>query len=96
MVNPTWVRTPLIEALTSHPGFTDRVLEPEEVSSAVVNQVISGRGGQLILPEEINFLSTIRGWPSWLQISLRNKISGEWQSFKEISFPSWDFSSFIG
>ncbi len=78
MVNPTWVRTPLIEALTADPGFTDKVLEPEVVSSAIVNQVLSGRGGQLILPEDLNLLAGIRAWPSWLQISVRNKLSGKW------------------
>jgi hypothetical protein len=73
----------LIEALTSNPNFKDPVLEPEEVSSAVVNQIVSGRGGQLILPAGHSFLSGIRGWPSWLQIALRNKVSGDITPWKK-------------
>jgi hypothetical protein len=77
VVNPTWIRTPLIEPLTSHPKFTDKVLEPEDVSTAVVDQVLSGRGGQLVLPASMGLLSGIRGWPTWLSIGVRNKVSGE-------------------
>jgi hypothetical protein len=77
VVNPTWIRTPLIEPLTSHPKFNDTVLEPEDVSKAVVDQVLSGRGGQLVLPASMSFLSGIRGWPTWLSTGLRNKASGE-------------------
>lgn len=72
VVNPAWVRTPLIEKLTSDPRFNDPVLEAEDVSSAVVAQILSGRGGQLVLPRTMNGVTTIRGWPSWLQILLRN------------------------
>ncbi|KAG4432036.1 hypothetical protein IFR05_012475 [Cadophora sp. M221] len=72
VVNPAWIRTPLIEKLTSDPRFNDPVLEAEDVSSTVVAQVLSGRGGQLVLPRSMNVATTIRGWPSWLQILLRN------------------------
>jgi len=75
VVNPSWIRTPLIAPLIAHPNFKDRVLEPEDVSAAVVEQVVSGRGGQLILPPELGFLTSIRGWPTWLSTGLRNKLS---------------------
>lgn len=75
-MNPTWVRTPLIERLIPRRDFTDSMiepmLEPEDVVTAVVDQVLSGRSGHLILPAPLNLLSTIRGWPSWLQAGLRN------------------------
>ncbi|TVY15927.1 Dehydrogenase RED2 [Lachnellula arida] len=67
IVHPTWIRTPLIEPLTSHPKFKDKVLEPEEVSGAVVKQVLSGKSAQIILPESMARLRGIRGWPTWLQ-----------------------------
>jgi len=86
VVNPTWIRTPLIEPLTSHPKFNDTILEPEDVSTAVVNQVLSGRGGQLILPARMSFLSGIRGWPTWLSTGLRNKVSGESLLFLLLTF----------
>ncbi|KAK0117713.1 hypothetical protein ONS95_012042 [Cadophora gregata] len=72
VVNPAWIRTPLIEKLTSNPKFSDPVLEAEDVSSAIVAQVVSGRSGQLVLPRSMNAATTIRGWPSWLQILVRN------------------------
>jgi all-trans-retinol dehydrogenase (NAD+) len=61
--------------LLEKPGFSDPVLEAQEVSDAIVMQVVSGRGGQLILPKEVNFLSTLRAWPSWLQTTIRNNIA---------------------
>lgn len=57
------------------PEFKDQILEVEDVASAIVNQVISGRGGQLILPKEVNFVSTIRALPSWFQTTVRNNIA---------------------
>ena len=75
MVNPVWVRTPLTEPLIAHPGFRDAVLEPEAVVHPVVEQVMSGKSGQLILPKEVNFVSTVRGWPSWMQESLRKTVA---------------------
>jgi len=74
IVHPTWVRTPLIESLTSNPAFKDRVIEAEYVATAIVNQVMLGKSAQLVLPPNIGFLTTIRGWPSWLQEGIRNKI----------------------
>lgn len=73
-MNPTWVRTPLIGALTSDPTFSDLVLEPEDVSSAIVNGVLSGRSSHIILPKVYTAVSGIRAWPSWMQESLRNKV----------------------
>jgi len=75
VVHPNWVRTPLISVLTSNPRFKDPVLEPEDVALPVVNQILSGRSGQLILPKSLSILNGIRGWPSWLQASLRNAMA---------------------
>lgn len=67
IIHPNWIRTPLIEPLTSHPEFKGDVLEPEEVSVAVVKQVLSGKSAQIVLPERLTRLRGIRGWPTWLQ-----------------------------
>ncbi|XMA10066.1 hypothetical protein WAI453_002857 [Rhynchosporium graminicola] len=75
VVNPGWVRTPLIDKLTSDPRFKDPVLEAEDVANTIVSQVVRGRGGQLILPEAYNIATTIRSWPSWLQIGARNYLA---------------------
>lgn len=75
VVNPSWVRTPLIADLIAQPTFQESILEPETVTSAIVNQVLSGSSGHIVLPNQMNILSTIRAWPWWLQTSLRNKIA---------------------
>lgn len=86
VVNPTWIRTPLIRELTAHPKFKDPVLEPEEVTTAIVEQVLSGRGGQLVLPARMSFLSGIRGWPLWMSDGLRNKASDVAKSLEGLDF----------
>jgi hypothetical protein len=83
IVHPTWTRTPFIEPFTSNPNFKDKVLEPQYVATAVVNQVLSGRSAQLILPPQATFLSGVRGWPSWFQENLRNKIGHTLEFYKE-------------
>ncbi|KAF7860771.1 hypothetical protein EAF04_008289 [Stromatinia cepivora] len=75
VVNPSWIRTPLIEELIAQPTFKDSILEPETVSNAIINQVLSGRSGHIVLPNYMNILSTIRAWPWWLQTSFRNMIA---------------------
>lgn len=75
VVNPAWIRTPLTRRLLEKPGFSDPVLEPDEVVSKIVNQVVSGKSGQLVLPERLSFLATIRSWPWWMSNSVRNKIA---------------------
>ncbi|KFY07133.1 hypothetical protein V492_07414, partial [Pseudogymnoascus sp. VKM F-4246] len=74
LISPTWIRTPLIEALTSDPNFNDIVLEPESVSSQIVKQVLSGRSGHVVLPNFYTPVTGIRAWPSWLQESVRNSL----------------------
>ncbi|RDW66382.1 putative estradiol 17-beta-dehydrogenase 11 [Coleophoma cylindrospora] len=72
LITPSWIRTPMIAPLLAEPSFRDPVLEPEVVSNAIVDQVLSGNSGHIILPKSMNILSCIRGWPSWIQESIRN------------------------
>jgi all-trans-retinol dehydrogenase (NAD+) len=51
------------------------VIEPYVVADAVVKQVLSGRGRQLILAPGVEFLSTMRSWPSWFTRAL-NGLTG--------------------
>lgn len=75
IVHPTWIRTPLIATVTSKKDFKDFVLEPDTVAEAVVEQVLSGYGAQLILPGRYNMVSLLRGLPSWLQEGMRNSVA---------------------
>ncbi|KAL3446110.1 hypothetical protein BJX65DRAFT_296560 [Aspergillus insuetus] len=71
IIHPTWIRTPLIEKLTKTSGFNEFVLDPDTVANAIVKQLYSGYGGQVILPARLNIMAGIRGFPSWLQESIR-------------------------
>jgi hypothetical protein len=72
LVNPSWIRTPLIERLTSDARWKEKTLEPEDVVNPIVKQVLSGQSGHLVIPDDYGVVSGIRGWPSWLQEALRN------------------------
>lgn len=73
VVHPSWVRTPLIQRLSQHPKWKAPTMEPETVIDSVVAQLLSGKSGHLILPAWLSFTSGMRGFPLWLQYSLRNK-----------------------
>lgn len=48
-----------------------QTLEPETVAEAIVNQVLSGSSGQIVLPGFLNFFTFLRGLPHWYQIRTR-------------------------
>lgn len=75
IVNPSYVRTPLLQESLDRPGFDHFVIEPETVADAVVEQLHSGNGGHLILPARYSIASAIRGFPSWVQELVRNSIN---------------------
>lgn len=75
VIHPSWVRTPMIRKLTSNPKFKDTIIEPEDVAKAIVNQLFSGYGTQITLPESAGWVSSVRGFPLWLQEKLRTQIS---------------------
>lgn len=77
IVHPTWAATPMI---APHRSTIDRsgmaVIEPQIVADAVVKQVMSGRGRQILLAPGVEPLATVRSWPSWLSGGL-GMIAGE-------------------
>lgn len=76
VVHPNYVRTPMTGDHTYR--FVRQegsMLGPEEVGNRVVQQVLSGRGGQVILPEHLSVTTSLRAWPTWMQDSVRDLIS---------------------
>ncbi|KKK12820.1 hypothetical protein ARAM_001172 [Aspergillus rambellii] len=68
VVHPLWVRTPMIQQLTDAGSqFNQPVMTPEMVSSAVVEQIMAGKSGQIILPAHHWPLSMLRSFPTWMQ-----------------------------
>lgn len=51
------------------------LLEPEEVARAVVGQILSCRGGQVILPKDQAWRSMLRSFPNWVQEGMRDLAS---------------------
>jgi hypothetical protein len=53
------------------------VINPQLVADAVVKQVLSGKGRQIILGAEIGWLAGIRGWPHWLSQAMIHSSDGK-------------------
>lgn len=76
IVHPFWVRTPMIDViLKAGKHWNKPVMGPEKVSSAVIKQLVSGNGGQVILPSYLSLASLVRGLPSWIQERIRDDTS---------------------
>ncbi|OJI89980.1 hypothetical protein ASPTUDRAFT_25576 [Aspergillus tubingensis CBS 134.48] len=74
--HPLYVGTPMIKPLTKGGArFKRPVLAVETVSHAISQQILSGKSGQIILPGKLWWLSLLRGFPTWLQESIRGSSS---------------------
>jgi len=88
IVHPNWTKS----AITSHPSLQAglkrvgaKILEPENVAFAMVNQLLAARSGQLVLGP--GFAPTVRALPLWLQELLRdsqaNVVTGSGSTARE-------------
>ncbi|KAJ9632905.1 uncharacterized protein PV06_07916 [Exophiala oligosperma] len=76
IIHPLWTRTPMVEALEKQGAkFGNNILKPEDVSGAVVKQIVSGSSGQIVLPANHQHLARLRAYPIWLQEFVRNQPS---------------------
>jgi transposase len=80
IVHPTLTRTPLVDHITRNNKSRKFCLEPETVSDAIVDQLYSGEGAQLILPGRFTLISGIRGFPSWFQEMIRDALTSSRKS----------------
>lgn len=68
IVHPSWANTPMVSKYKDKlEAAGQRVMNPQRVSDAVVKQILSCRGAQLIIPPGESMLSTLRSWPTWLR-----------------------------
>lgn len=72
IVHPNFVRTPMTIPHADVIERAQKMLTVEDVTGPMLNQIFSGKGGQIVVPGHLAFLSGMRGWPSWLQESLRD------------------------
>jgi NAD(P)-dependent dehydrogenase (short-subunit alcohol dehydrogenase family) len=76
VVHPNFVRTPLIQDFSSRLERAGvRMLTSDRIADEVVAQIKSRRGGQLVIPRSATGVSGIRGWPTWLQELLRDRVA---------------------
>ncbi|KAL1867650.1 hypothetical protein VTK73DRAFT_4049 [Phialemonium thermophilum] len=73
VVHPSFVNTnmtaPAKQRIEARSG---PMLEPRDVADAIVKQIGSRRGAQLIVPPSSAWLSGLRGFPNWLQETVRD------------------------
>ncbi|ORY10575.1 dehydrogenase/reductase SDR family member 8 precursor [Clohesyomyces aquaticus] len=75
-IHPNWVRTPLISSYEkSITASGSPILEPQDVADAIVAQILSCSGGQVMLPKTAGKASALRGWPNWMQETLRDGVT---------------------
>ncbi|KAK3635526.1 hypothetical protein LTR56_014693 [Elasticomyces elasticus] len=68
IVHPTFAATPIIKAHEEQLRKDGaRILAPEVVSDAVVKQILSCKGKQLIVAGDMGWIAGVRGFPQWLQ-----------------------------
>ncbi|KAI9658008.1 MAG: hypothetical protein M1821_002668 [Bathelium mastoideum] len=89
IVHPTYVNTRLLHGrdkeLRANGGV---VITPAQASGAVVKQILSGRGGRVIIPESMGVAKMIRGMPTWVQELIRDNASSHMKGAEELIPPS--------
>lgn len=53
-----------------------KLLRPEYVGQKIVNQIISCKGGQLVIPKQLGAAAGLRGLPNWIQEFIRDRAVG--------------------
>lgn len=69
-------KTPLFVGWSNEHDFLVPSLEPETVAEAIVEKVLAGSSGQVVLPGICNLYTGFRGWPHWMQNALRQSGHG--------------------
>jgi all-trans-retinol dehydrogenase (NAD+) len=71
LVTQGYTKTPFFAGFNNDSIFLNPSLEPGTVADAIVNKVLTGTSGHLVLPGFSNLLTALRAAPNWLQILIR-------------------------
>lgn len=88
IVHPGHTRTPLFEGFNQGNAFLMPTLEVETLAEGIVKQVLSGRSGNVILPETGQLTALLRVLPDWLSYSQRrggDKYMSSWNGRQVIA-----------
>lgn len=72
VVHPNFVKTPMTMPHADVIERSQKMLSVEDVTGPMLEQIFSGRGGQLVVPSHFTLMTGFRGWPSWIQEGLRD------------------------
>ncbi|CAN8102086.1 unnamed protein product [Discula destructiva] len=72
VVHPDFVRTAMTIPHADRIERTQPMMTIDKVADPVLNQIFSGRGAQICVPKHLTVMSTLKGWPNWLQEGLRD------------------------
>ncbi|OQE22221.1 hypothetical protein PENFLA_c013G07812 [Penicillium flavigenum] len=76
IIHPLWVQTPMIEGFTKYQAdFGQPLLDPKDVSQAVVEHIVTRKSGQTIIPRHVRVAGSLRALPLWLQEAIRSYFS---------------------
>lgn len=67
----------MIMELVRTKKLSGTTVESTDVAGAVVRQLYSGYGAQVVVPSSLGWTAMIRGFPVWLQEYLRDTISAQ-------------------
>ncbi|EFW15681.1 hypothetical protein D8B26_002237 [Coccidioides posadasii str. Silveira] len=74
VVNPGFARTYLVNVINPENTWFNPLLEPDSVAEAVVQQILTGSSGHIVMPGSTGALaSNVRAFPHWLQNRVRDK-----------------------
>lgn len=65
----------MISKLIEQGILKDPTVSADDVANRVVDQLYSGYGAQMVVPESMRPVSLMRCLPGWLQESMRDSIS---------------------
>ena len=72
IIHPNWTRTALIAKEADQiEKAQGPLLTAAAVADAIVAPIFSARGSQVIIPNSLRPISTVKGWPNWMQDGLR-------------------------
>ncbi|KAH7121550.1 hypothetical protein EDB81DRAFT_913746 [Dactylonectria macrodidyma] len=68
VVHPYWTKTGMTaEHVDKIQRTQGALMQPEDVAKEVLKQIWSCRGGQVVVPSSMSWLSAVRGFPNWVQ-----------------------------
>lgn len=75
LVTQSFVKTALIDKLTPEDTWFNPLLDPETVAENIVNQVLEGQSGHVLVPGSTGYIAKwFRGFPQWFQHSMRLRL----------------------